>query len=90
MAVNGKTNKHIRAVWDRLNGLGKMSGVTVDEVKALLESHGLVVGSIEEVEFGSNPRIKAIYLKTDVGTALYPRKKLTEIEIYNHNILPNI
>ncbi|TKF13599.1 hypothetical protein FCV66_13320 [Enterovibrio norvegicus] len=89
MAVNSRTNKHIRATWDRFNNSGQMSTVTIDEVRAFAESRGLVVEGVEEVEFGWNPRIKAIQLKTDVGTALYPRKRLSEIEIYNHNIVPN-
>ncbi|AZG33801.1 hypothetical protein [Shewanella psychromarinicola] len=89
MSVETRTNKHIRATWDRFNGSGQMSTVTIDEVKNFAEQRGLVIESVEEVEFGSNPRIKAIQLKTDLGTALYPRKKLNEIEIYNHNIEPN-
>ena len=82
-----KANKHIRATWDRFKD--NMSTVTINEVKLFAEKRGLIVKSIDEVKFGMNIEISAIHLKTDVGSALYPRQKLNEIEIYNHNKEPN-
>ncbi|OAJ33733.1 hypothetical protein [Piscirickettsia salmonis] len=88
MTIEAKTNKHIRATWDRFNNSGQMSTITIEEVKCFAEEKGLVVENVEEVEFGFNPIIKAILLTTDAGSALYPRQKLDEIEIYNNNITP--
>ncbi|ORJ64413.1 hypothetical protein B5717_22975 [Aeromonas hydrophila] len=89
MSVEVRTSKHIRATWDRFNGSGQMSTVTIDEVRCFAEKRGLTVESVEEIEFGWTPRIKGIFIKTDAGSALYPRQKLDEIGIYNHNIAPN-
>ncbi|EIJ0947503.1 hypothetical protein LH710_003397 [Vibrio vulnificus] len=89
MAINEKTNKHIRATWDRFNKPNKMSIVTLGEIKNFAEKRGLIVESVEEVDFGYNPRIKAIQIKTNEGTALYPRQKLDEIDLYNQNVQPN-
>ena len=89
MTIKSKTNKHIRAIWDRYSHSKQMSTVTIDQVKDFAEQRGLIVENIEDVEFGFNPKIKAIFLKTDAGTALYPRQQLSEIKIYNKNIIPN-
>ncbi|WP_206012137.1 hypothetical protein [Pseudoalteromonas sp. Z1A8] len=89
MAINKRVNRHIRAVWDKFSSSDRMSTVTLEEVKAFVEEKGLVVESIEEVEFGWNPSIKAIKLKADVCTALYPREKLDEIKSYKKNIAHN-
>ncbi|WP_299695475.1 hypothetical protein [uncultured Vibrio sp.] len=86
MGVKVRANKQIRATWDRFNGAGQMSTVTIDEVRCFAEKRGLTVESVEEIEFGWNPRIKGIFIKTDAGSALYPRQKLNEIDIYNRNI----
>lgn len=84
-----RTNKHIRAIWDRFSDSGQMSTVTIDEVKRFAEQRGLIVESIVEVEFGWTSEIKAILIKTDVGSALYPRQSLGEIDTYNKNLVPN-
>ncbi|MGO2236024.1 MAG: hypothetical protein ACTH5B_18320 [Marinomonas sp.] len=89
MSIKKKTNKHIRATWDRFNKPNKMSTVTISEIKDFAEQRGLLVEGVEEVDFGYNPRIKAIQIKTNEGTALYPRQRLDEIDVYNRNIQPN-
>ncbi len=66
-----------------------MSIVTLGEIKDFAEQRGLIVESVEEVDFGYNPRIKAIQIKTNEGTAIYPRQKLDEIDLYNQNVQPN-
>ncbi|MFH0223032.1 hypothetical protein ACGRPS_00140 [Vibrio furnissii] len=71
MSVEVRTNKHIRATWDRFNGSGQMSTVTLDEVRCFAKKRGLTVESVEEIEFGWNPRIKGVFIKTDAGSALY-------------------
>ncbi len=63
--------------------------VTLDDVKALAVSKGLLVDSIDEIEFGFMPKIKGVLLKTNLGSALYPRERLEDIELYNKNIKPN-
>lgn len=89
MAINEKTNRHIRATWDRFNRPNQMSTVTLAEIEDFAEKRGLIVESVTEVDFGYNPRIKAIHIKTNEGTALYPRKRLDEIDLYNHNVPTN-
>lgn len=88
MAQLDKPNKHIRAAWDRFSSTGEMENVSLDEVKEFVEQRGLTVEQIEEVKFGFNPELEAIFLKTDVGSVLYPRQKLADIEIYQNNIAP--
>lgn len=86
MSIKVKPHKVIRAIWDWLNCSGQLSSITLGEVKAFAENKGLTVLSIEEIKFGWNPQLEAIFLKTTDGTALYPRKKLSEIDVYNNNI----
>lgn len=63
-----------------------MESVSLDRVRQFIEQRGLKVDLIEEVNFGFSPKLEAIYLKTDVGSALYPRQKLEDIEIFRNNI----
>lgn len=64
------------------------SSVQLSEVKSLAVSKGLLVESIEDIEFGFMPRQKGVLLKTNLGTALYPREKLEDLRLYEVNIKP--
>lgn len=88
MIKEGKTNRHLRAAWYRFNNTGLMSSVKLGEIKEFVEKRGLHVQSIEEIHFGDNPSMKGVYIKTELGSALYPRQKLDEINIYNLNKAP--
>lgn len=81
-----KPNKHIRAAWDRFSNTGEMERVSLDEVRQFIEQRGLAVELIEEVTFGSTLRLEAIHLKTNVGSALYPRKRLESMTSSGNNI----
>lgn len=73
-----RPHKHIRAIWDRYNNSSQISDVTIDEVKTFAEARGLVVKNVAEIKFGWNSEIEAILIKTNEGSALYPRQKLNE------------
>lgn len=82
-----RPHKHIRAIWDRYNNSSQISDVTIDEVKTFAEARGLVVKNIAEIKFGWNSEIEAILIKTNEGSALYPRQKLNENNLYKQNII---
>lgn len=82
-------DKKLTAIWYFYLNKNMWLSVTLDEIKKLAISKELIVESIDEVEFGYMPKIKAVLLKTNLGSALYPRQKLEEIELYNKNIKPN-
>ncbi len=79
--------KMLSSIWHRHKD--PISTVTSQDIKKLAEEKLLKVESVEEVEFGFNTTIKAICLKTTIGTALYPKYKPDEIDNYNKNIEPN-
>jgi hypothetical protein len=82
-------DKRLTAIWHLYLNKNIWLSVTLDEIRKLAISKELIVESIDEVEFGYMPKIKAVLLKTNLGSALYPRQKLEEIELYNKNIKPN-
>lgn len=88
MAKQSRPHAHIRAAWDRFSNAGEIAVASLDEVKSFIEQRGLIVEQIEDVEFGFNPRINAIHIKTNAGSALYPRQKLDDIAVYQKNIAP--
>jgi hypothetical protein len=81
-------HKDISAIWYKFNGLNKWANISLDDVQALANEKKLEVISIAEVEFGYMPNIKGVLLKTSVGSAIFPREKLKDIELYQKNILP--
>ncbi|MEY8252078.1 MAG: hypothetical protein RPR91_06810, partial [Colwellia sp.] len=84
-----QADKNLTAIWHIYLNKNMWGSVTLDDIKALAVSKGLSVDSIDEVEFGYMPKIKGVLLKTNLGSALYPRQKLEDIELYNKNIKPN-
>lgn len=75
------------AVWSKLNNQNLMSTITLEEVAACCREKKLEFLSIDEIEFGLNSNIQAIRISTRENiTAILPRLKLTEIDIYNNNI----
>jgi len=86
--VSCKADKNITAIWHIYSNQNKWDTVQLSEVKALAISKGLIVESVEDVEFGFMPRQKGVLLKTDLGTALYPREKLENLDLYQKNIEP--
>ena len=81
--------KELRAIWNYYLENDRWNSVTLVDIKAFAVKKGFLVYSIEEVEFGSTLRIKGVLLKTNLGSALYPREKLNEIEHYNKSIESN-
>ncbi|MCO1335944.1 hypothetical protein MO867_16545 [Microbulbifer sp. OS29] len=81
-------DKSLTAIWHIYLNKNMWGSVALDDIKSLAISKGLSVDSIEEVEFGYMSKTKGVLLKTNLGSALYPREKLEEIEFYNKNIKP--
>lgn len=81
--------RKIRGVWYKFNKLNKMSTISLEEIKAHCTEQGIDVLKIDECTFGFNLSIPAIKITiVDNVTALLPRQKLSEIQIYQNNILP--
>lgn len=83
-----KVNKNITAIWHMFSNQNKWKTVELAEVEALAITKGLSVESIKEIEFGFMPRQKGILLKSSLGTALYPREKLADLDLYQRSIIP--
>ena len=78
----------IKGIWFKFNNQNKMSTITLKEIRSHCIEKGIEILDIEESEFGFNQSISAIKLTTlDNITVLMPRYKLSEIEIYQNNIL---
>ncbi|EGR0144026.1 hypothetical protein FPT16_18105 [Vibrio cholerae] len=86
--VSVKTDKNITAIWHIFSNQNKWSTVELSEVEALASTKGILVESIQEIEFGFMPRQKGVLLKTNLGTALYPRERLEDLDLYQRNIVP--
>ena len=82
--------RKLSGIWYFLKNKNLTSTVTVNEVKEIAIKKGLKVNLIEERNFGFYNEIQAIYLKTDTGSALYPRKKLEDYEKYNKSKEPKL
>ena len=81
--------KKIKGVWCKFNNQNRMSTVTLDEIRICCIKRGVEVFKIEECIFGFNLSIPAIKITVANNlTALLPRYKLLDIQIYKHNILP--
>lgn len=87
--MSDKQLRKIRGVWCKFNNQDKMSTVTLDEIRTCCIERGIEIIEIEEYSFGFNLSIPAIKI-TIVNnlTALLPRQKLSEIPIYQNNIIP--
>lgn len=67
----------------------RMSTVTLDEMRICCIKRGVEIIEIEECTFGFNQSIPAIKITVANNlTALLPRQKLFDIQIYKNNILP--
>jgi hypothetical protein len=81
--------RKIRGIWCKFNNQNRMSTVTLDEVRICCIKRGIEVIKIEECNFGFNLSIPAIKITiVNDRTALLPRHKLIDIQIYKNNILP--
>lgn len=81
--------RKIKGVWCKFNNQDKMSKVTLDEIRICCIKRGIEIIGIEECTFGFNLSIPAIKITIINGwTALLPRQKLSEIQIYHNNIIP--
>lgn len=81
--------RKIRGVWCKFNNQNKMPTVTLDEIRICCIKRGIEVFKIEECIFGFNLSIPAIKITVANNlTALLPRHKLLDIQIYKNNILP--
>jgi len=81
--------KKIRGIWFKFNSLNQMSTVTLDQIEEYCIEQKIKVLKIEECDFGFNCTIPAIKIITsDNKSALLPRHKLSEIKVYQNNILP--
>lgn len=83
-----KIEKTFYGIWCKFNNQNLMSTITLDEIQTCCEEKGLEVISIQETSFGFNATVPAIKVNTLNGIAIFPRQKLSEIEIYNKNIIP--
>lgn len=79
----------IKGIWFKFNNQNKMQTITLEEIHSDCMDQGIEILEIEESRFGFNRSISAVKLKTlDNVTVLMPRHKLSEIQIYQNNILP--
>ncbi len=81
-------NKDLASIWNILVNKNIYRSVSIDEIISLAKGKGLIVEKAEQVKFGFNPKVEAIQLFTNKGSALYPRKRLNDLEIYKNNIAP--
>ncbi|MCU4521671.1 hypothetical protein KTI62_16215 [Acinetobacter schindleri] len=79
----------IKGIWFKFNNQNKMPTITLEEIHSDCRAKGIEILAIEETKFGFNQSISAIKLTTlDNVAVLMPRYKLSEIKIYQNNILP--
>ena len=81
-------DKKFKFIWNKLYHTNSLAKITLEEFEQIVLAQGLIVLSIKEVTFGLNQNIKAIKLETSTRTAIFPREKLEEIDMYIKNIKP--
>jgi len=81
-------DRKFKCIWNKLYHTDSLSKITLEEFEELVLAQGLSVLSVKEITFGLNQNVKAIMLETTNRTAIFPRKKLQEIDIYTKNIKP--
>ncbi|EPQ0930392.1 hypothetical protein NNT88_002351, partial [Acinetobacter baumannii] len=81
--------RKVKGIWCKFNNQNRMSTVTLDEMRICCIKRGVEIIEIEECTFGFNQSIPAIKITVANNlTALLPRQKLFDIQIYKNNILP--
>lgn len=81
--------RKVKGIWCKFNNQNRMSTVTLDEMRICCIKRGIEIIEIEECTFGFNQSIPAIKISiVNNVTALLPRQKLSEIQIYQNNIIP--
>lgn len=81
-------DSRIKGTWFKLENQKKMSTASLTEIKEIALIKGLDVISVTEIKFGSSTQVDAVLLETTVGNAIFPRNKVSEIEMYQRNIMP--
>lgn len=81
-------DKKFKCIWNKLYHTNSLAKITLEEFEQIVLAQGLIVVTVKEVLFGLNQNTKAIKLETPTRTAIFPREKLEEIDLYVKNIKP--
>lgn len=79
----------IKGIWYQISNQLKQASIPLDEVKSLAESKNLSVLEIKDITFGYDSLSNGILIKTDVGSAIFPRLKADEVKLYRERIIPS-
>lgn len=82
MTKDNKIDGRFKDIWEHFSHNNTMATATLEEIEAFAVHKRLEVKSIEEK---ASKFDKCVILETNVGSALYPRKRLEEIELFNSN-----
>ncbi|WP_024528224.1 hypothetical protein [Serratia fonticola] len=78
----------IKGIWYQICSQNKQSFITIDEVKSIATAKHLTILEIKEISFGYNVHSGGILIKTDVGSAIYPRIRAVDVPLFQRNITP--
>lgn len=83
-----KLERKFQFIWNKLFHTNKLKDITLEEFEEMAKGQDIVILDIKEASCGFNQNIKAIKLETPIRTAIFPREKLEQIDLYINNIKP--
>lgn len=83
-----KLERKFQFIWNRIYHTNKLTDISLEEFKSIVQQQGIIIKEIKETTFGFNQTIKAIKLETPERVAIFPRMKLEQMPLYTQNIEP--
>lgn len=78
----------IKAIWCKIFNQGTFTSISLEEIENIAIEKQLTVEEIKETTFGYNHDTPCVYIKTNAGSAIFPRIISTEVNLYKENIIP--
>ncbi|MBS0972714.1 hypothetical protein [Serratia rubidaea] len=87
---NVSIDSRIKGIWYQISRKNKHSSITLDEIKALADAKNLTITELREITFGYNARSDGVLIKTNTGSAIFPRLRANEVNLSQENIAPSL
>ncbi|HDS6530754.1 TPA: hypothetical protein QH305_001502 [Klebsiella aerogenes] len=83
-------DSRIKGIWCQICNQNKQSSITLDELRSIANAKCLTIIELKEITFGYDVQSNGILIKTDAGSAIYPRLRATEVHLSQERIAPSL
>ncbi|CZV05170.1 hypothetical protein [Enterobacter hormaechei] len=87
---NVSIDSRIKGIWYQISSQNKHPSITLDEIKSLADERGLIVLELKEIKFGYDVHSDGILIKTNTGSAIFPRLRASEVNLSQERITPTM